>query len=51
MRRMGVSKFGVRKVTKKYAFELAGIPAEADYLELVYSATEPTLDPKVSFIV
>tara|TARA_B110000208_G_scaffold103301_1_gene128493 strand:+ start:746 stop:4078 length:3333 start_codon:yes stop_codon:yes gene_type:complete len=48
MRRMGVAKFGVRKVTKKYAFEIAGIPEETDYMELVYSATEAPLSEEMT---
>lgn len=31
-----ISKFGCKKVTRKYAFELADIPEEADYLKVIY---------------
>lgn len=31
-----ITEFRSRKVTKKYAFEKQGVPAEADYLEVLY---------------
>ena len=31
----------LQRVTKKYAFELAAIPSESEYLEVRYSAESP----------
>lgn len=40
------ARFGVKKVTRNYAFELDGVPREpAEYFKLVYSATLPALQP------
>jgi DNA polymerase alpha subunit A len=35
-RQYGINKFGCKRVTRKYAFELPGIPSESEYLKLVY---------------
>lgn len=32
----GIGKFGCKRVTRKYAFELPSVPAESEYLKLVY---------------
>lgn len=32
----GISRFGCKKVTRKYAFELPDVPAESEYLKMVY---------------
>lgn len=32
----GISRFGCKKVTRKYAFELPQVPAESEYLKMVY---------------
>lgn len=39
----GVSRFGCKRVTRKYAFELPDIPAEADWIKVVYGAGGPQL--------
>lgn len=36
-KKLKIGEFRSRKVVKKYAFELANIPAEAEYLEVLYS--------------
>lgn len=41
-----VSNFASKSVSRKYAFELDGIPAESDYLKVVYAFSEPEIDPK-----
>jgi DNA polymerase alpha subunit A len=32
-----ITEFASRTVTRKYAFELAGVPQESKYLKIVYS--------------
>ncbi|KAJ1956569.1 DNA-directed DNA polymerase alpha catalytic subunit pol1, partial [Linderina pennispora] len=38
-----IRKFGCKPVTRKYAFEIAGVPSEAEYLKVVYSFEQPVL--------
>ena len=33
----GITRFGSKKVTRKYAFELSDVPAESEYLKMFYS--------------
>ena len=32
----GISRFGCKKVTRKYAFELPDVPTESEYLKMIY---------------
>lgn len=32
----GITRFGTKQVTRKYAFELPGVPHESEYLKMVY---------------
>ena len=32
----GITRFGCKRVVRKYAFELSDVPAEAEYLKMVY---------------
>lgn len=34
--RHGITRFGCKRVTRRYAFELPNVPVEAEYLKLVY---------------
>ncbi|KAH9391151.1 DNA polymerase alpha catalytic subunit [Tyrophagus putrescentiae] len=43
--RLKIAEFRSRRVVKRYAFELANIPAEAEYLEVKYSGTYQPLPP------
>jgi DNA polymerase alpha subunit A len=38
----------LQKVTKKYSFEKANVPAESDYLEVRYAADLPVLPSDLS---
>ena len=38
-----IMEYKCRKVTKKYAFEKADVPNESEYLEIIYSATQPRI--------
>lgn len=42
-RRQKISTFASKPVSRKYAFELANIPAESDYLKVVYPFSEPEI--------
>ncbi|KAL1894492.1 DNA-directed DNA polymerase alpha catalytic subunit pol1 [Ceratocystis pirilliformis] len=44
MTRMGVDMFKTKLCKRKYAFELEGIPREADYFKVLYPYTKPALD-------
>ena len=45
----GKGSFGMKKVSRSYAFELAGVPRESsDYMKLKYSATFPALPADIS---
>ncbi|KAF7726453.1 DNA-directed DNA polymerase alpha catalytic subunit pol1 [Apophysomyces ossiformis] len=39
--KLGVRKWGSKSVTRKYAFELSDVPAEAEYLKVVYDYEQP----------
>lgn len=41
-----ISKFGCKKVLRRYAFEVPGIPVEADYIKMVYGFAEGPMLPK-----
>ena len=38
-----ISGFASKTVSRKYAFELPDIPAESDYLKVLYSFSDPEL--------
>lgn len=42
-RRHKISSFASKPVSRKYAFELPDIPAESDYLKVVYPFSEPEI--------
>lgn len=44
MTKMNVGMYKSKACTRKYAFELPGIPKEAQYLKLFYPYTKPALD-------
>ncbi|TDZ18640.1 DNA polymerase alpha catalytic subunit [Colletotrichum orbiculare MAFF 240422] len=44
MSRMKVGEFKVKACTRKYAFELPGIPKEAQYMKCLYPYTKPVID-------
>ncbi|TDZ30354.1 DNA polymerase alpha catalytic subunit [Colletotrichum spinosum] len=44
MSRMKVCEFKVKACTRKYAFELPGIPKEAQYMKCLYPYTKPVID-------
>ena len=44
MSKMRVNMHKIKPSTRKYAFELAGIPKEAEYLKLLYPYDKPALD-------
>jgi len=43
MSKVGVSMHKIKPCTRKYAFEMADIPREADYLKLLYPYNKPAL--------
>jgi len=43
MGRLGVDMHKIKPCTRKYAFELPGIPKEAEYLKLLYPYTSELL--------
>ncbi|CAD5116920.1 DgyrCDS5761 [Dimorphilus gyrociliatus] len=43
-----IKEFKSKKTPKKYAFEKAGVPAEAEYFEVRYSADYPKLPQNIS---
>lgn len=43
-----IAKFGCKKVARRYAFEIPGIPMEADYIKMVYPFTDPALPKDLS---
>ncbi|KAI9348733.1 putative DNA polymerase alpha catalytic subunit [Zopfochytrium polystomum] len=43
-----ISQFLSKQVTRKYAFELPGIPMESEYLKIAYPYTEPALPADLS---
>ncbi|KAH7354100.1 DNA polymerase [Plectosphaerella cucumerina] len=44
MTKMNVTSFKIKGCTRKYAFELPGIPKEAQYLKCLYPYTKPAID-------
>ncbi|KAL2146027.1 hypothetical protein VTI28DRAFT_5366 [Corynascus sepedonium] len=44
MTKMNVQMHKIKACTRKYAFELPGIPVEADYLKLLYPYTKPAIE-------
>ncbi|KAL0930787.1 DNA polymerase alpha catalytic [Colletotrichum truncatum] len=44
MTKMNVGMFKIKACTRKYAFELPGIPREAKYLKCLYPYTKPVID-------
>ena len=42
-KRCGIKKYLSKTVNRKYAFDLENVPAEAEYLKVVYSYSEPAL--------
>lgn len=47
-RKHRISEFASAKVARRYAFELPGVPAESDYLKVVYPFTQPALPANLS---
>lgn len=43
MTKTGIPKFACKKVSRKYAFEIANIPEEAEYLKVIYDYGLPQL--------
>ena len=48
MTKMKVDMHKIKPCTRKYAFELPGIPRETQYLKLLYPYTKPQLDPETT---
>ncbi|KAI0115945.1 hypothetical protein GGR51DRAFT_502663 [Nemania sp. FL0031] len=46
MQKMNVERHMVKPCNRKYAFELPGIPQEAQYLKLLYPYTKPQIPPE-----
>ncbi|KAJ2361710.1 DNA-directed DNA polymerase alpha catalytic subunit pol1, partial [Coemansia sp. RSA 2610] len=46
--RQGVRTFGCKPVERRYAFELGGVPATAEYLKVVYGFDQPALADSLS---
>ncbi|KAJ2814452.1 DNA-directed DNA polymerase alpha catalytic subunit pol1, partial [Coemansia erecta] len=46
--RQGVRAFACKPVERKYAFELGGVPAAAEYLKVVYGFDQPALRDDLS---
>ncbi|KAI9025578.1 hypothetical protein DFJ74DRAFT_618536 [Hyaloraphidium curvatum] len=47
-RKKNIKSWRSKPIEKKYAFEIAGVPAQSDYLEVSYSFTEPELEENTS---
>ncbi|KAM0436185.1 hypothetical protein ACHAPT_003077 [Fusarium lateritium] len=45
MTKMKVGMYKIKACTRKYAFELAGVPKEAQYMKLLYPYNKPQVDP------
>ncbi|KAI8093308.1 DNA polymerase family B-domain-containing protein [Halteromyces radiatus] len=43
-----IKKWASKATTRKYAFEIPGVPQEAEYLKMVYSYSEPALPENLS---
>ncbi|KAI1655077.1 hypothetical protein F4813DRAFT_368545 [Daldinia decipiens] len=48
MTKMKVDMHKIKPSTRKYAFELPGIPREGQYLKLLYPYTKPQINPEVA---
>lgn len=48
MSKSNVSMHKIKPCTRKYAFELSGVPKEAEYLKLLYPYNKPTLPMDLS---
>lgn len=48
MTKMNVGMYKIKACTRKYAFELPGIPKEAQYMKLLYPYTKPQVDAAVT---
>ncbi|TGJ85311.1 hypothetical protein E0Z10_g3437 [Xylaria hypoxylon] len=48
MTKMNVDMHKIKACNRKYAFELPGIPREAQYLKLLYPYTKPQLGPEIT---
>ncbi|KAJ8125386.1 hypothetical protein O1611_g8253 [Lasiodiplodia mahajangana] len=48
MSKMNVERHMVKPCNRKYAFELPGIPQEAQYLKLLYPYTKPQIPPETT---
>jgi DNA polymerase alpha subunit A len=44
MTKMNVGMYKIKACSRKYAFELPGIPAEGEYLKLLYPYTKPAIE-------
>ncbi|KAJ3013063.1 DNA-directed DNA polymerase alpha catalytic subunit pol1 [Thoreauomyces humboldtii] len=47
-RKHGIKEYASAQVPRHYAFEVPGVPAEADYLKVAYSYTQPELPANLS---
>ncbi|RSL50374.1 hypothetical protein BHE90_016290 [Fusarium euwallaceae] len=45
MTKMKVGMYKIKACTRKYAFELPGVPKEAQYMKLLYPYNKPPVDP------
>lgn len=48
MTKMNVGMYKIKACTRKYAFELPGVPKEAQYMKLLYPYTKPAIDASVA---
>ena len=48
MTKMKVDMYKIKACTRKYAFELPGIPREGQYLKLLYPYTRPQIDSAIT---
>lgn len=48
MTKMNVGMFKIKACTRKYAFELPGIPKETQYMKLLYPYTKPQIDAEAT---
>ncbi|KAF4991735.1 hypothetical protein FDECE_13936 [Fusarium decemcellulare] len=46
MTKMNVGMYKIKACTRKYAFELPGVPKEAQYMKLLYPYNKPQVDTK-----
>ena len=50
MSKLGVNMHKIKSATRKYAFELADVPKEAEYLKLMYSYSSKSRSPHLDYI-